>query len=189
MTQFTALHFSYPYLFVGTSKGDLIVFRIQKNNFTSGAVGVDHGQRSWEYKVLTAEHCGPIPVLDIFATPLRTEDEECRSLFHSSVATPTSLQVLVVCGQSPTDFSSVSSSKVFFYEVITSPAPSPLTSPMQLPSRPMSGFDRRCSSVASNSSTTSLRRRSIGSFDGGLPKLSLYSASPSALSLLPLRSS
>ena len=192
------MHFSYPYLFVGTSKGDLIVFRIYKNNTSStrNSTNTAHlavrAQFTWEYKVLTAEHCGPVPILDIFATPLRTQDEECRSLFQSTMATPTSLQVLVVCGQRDTNSSGIATSRVLCYELVASPAPSPLTSPMQIPPRQLSGLDQRCSSVASNSSASSsstTRRRSSGNFNGVLPKLSFYSATPGALSLLPLRTS
>ncbi|CAI8057272.1 hypothetical protein GBAR_LOCUS31217, partial [Geodia barretti] len=151
----------------------------------------DSGSQALGYRLVTAEHCSQGPVLDLFTCPLRTPDDECRSPFHSMVTTPTSLQVLVVCGPKTTS-SDVSSSTIIFFELILSPSPSPLTSPLQLPTptRPLSGYDRRCSSVVSNSSTassTTLRRRSH--FDGSLPKLSLYSVSPSAHSLLPLRSS
>lgn len=188
--QLTALHFTYPYLFVGTSKGDLMVFHIKKRTSRSGTSQAMNS--GFDYRLLAAEHCAPIPILDIFATPLRTEDEECQSLYRSSTATPTSLQVLVVCGQKCKN-SELLPSKVFFYELITSIS-SPFTSPLQLPSTSPFGLDRRCVSVASTSSTTSASslqrcRRSISHFDGNLPKLSLYSASPNALSLLPLRSS
>ena len=191
--QITALHFSSPFLLVGTSKGDLIVFRVQRK----GRSSTSHGRPGIEYKVLTAEHCSPSPIRDIFATTLRTEDEECRSLSRSSLATPTSLQVLVVCGQRSSESSSdVQSSLILFYELLSSPSPSPLTSPLQLPSltptRPLSAT--RCSSIASNTSTRSagstIRRRNMGTCAAGsLPKLSFYSASPMAHSLLPLRSS
>ena len=192
--------------------GDLVVFRIFRKN----SVG-HRKQPSLEYKVLTAEHCGPIPILDIFASQLRTSENsmECQSPSRS-IATPTSLQVLVVCGPKLTttppvgSSSDISSSKILFYDLLTSPSPSPLaSSPLHIItprpssstydrrcSRPSSSYDRRCSSVVSNSSITSSslsstqRRRSMLSlYDGTLPKLSFYSASPSAHSLLPLRTS
>ena len=168
----SAMTFTYPHLFVGTDRGDLIAFRIYKRTNVKKIKAGDGGRNSWDYKVLTAEHCSSSAVLDIFATPLRTEDDGCQSLFRSMAATPTSMQVLVVC--------------------VTTPTPSPLTSPMQLSSRAPSGGDHRCSSVASNgsaSSASTFQRRRIGTFDGSLPKLSFYSASPSAHTLLPLRSS
>ena len=189
----SAVTFTYPHLFVGTDQGDLIAFRIYKRTNVKKIKAGDGGQNSWDYKVLTAEHCNSSSVLDIFATPLRTEDDGCQSLFRSMVATPTSMQVLVVCGQRRSQSSEVvTSSNVFCYELVTTPTPSPLTSPMQLSSRPPSGGDCRSSSVASNGSASSLstfQRRRIGTFDGSLPKLSFYSASPSAHTLLPLRSS
>ena len=200
MLQITALHFSCPNLLVGTSQGDLLVFHIQNKQTTrlSRAGPVTGGGDDLEYKVLTAEHCGPIPILDIFATPLRTEHKECRSPSRSTTATPTSLQLLVVCGQnSSSSLSDVSSSSALFYELLTSPSPSPLASPLRLPSltpsRPPSTSHRHCSSVASAVSSTSsvstFRRPSLGRCAGSLPKLSLHSVSPTAPSLLPLRSS
>jgi hypothetical protein len=189
--QITALNFTYPHLFVGTDQGDLIAFRIYKRSSTKRVEGSNR-QHSWEYKVMTAEHCSSSAVLDIFATPLRTEEDGCRSLFRSMVTTPTSLQVLVVCGQRQSQLSEVVTSNVFCYELVTSPTPSPLTSPMQLSLRPPSGCDYRCSSAASCGSTSSVstsHRRRVGTFDGSLPRLSFYSASPNAHSLLPLRSS
>ena len=191
--QISALTFTYPHLFVGTDQGDLIAFRIYKRTNVKKIKASNGGENSWDYKVLTAEHCSMSAVLDVFATPLRTEDDGCQSLFRSMMATPTSMQVLVVCGQRHSQSSEVvTSSNVFCYELVTSPSPSPLTSPMQLSQRSPSGNDCRCSSVASNSSTSSVstfQRRRTGTFDGSLPKLSFYSASPSAYSLLPLRSS
>ena len=111
--QISSLHFSHPYLLVGTSESDLLVFRLQKRNTSSltttltrtGSdlacpVPVDRGLnvQSLGYRLVTAEHCDRGPILDLFTCPLRTPDEDFRSPFRSTTATPTSLQVLVVCG-------------------------------------------------------------------------------------------
>ena len=209
--QVTALHVSYPHLFVGTNKGDVIVFRTQ--DMTSMQSQNHHSLASppqspnpapstpptplslgLGYKVVAAEHCGMYPVRNIFTTPLRMDDD-CRSPFHS-VTTPTFVQVVVACGSSEGAARNVHAqqSQIFLYELVTL-LPSPLATPMHLlssvlspgPQQQRSASVSSYQSVSSSSSSSllSLRRRSNDGRD--LPKLTFHSVSPSSRTLLALR--
>lgn len=131
------------------------------------------------YRFLVATHCSSRPVVSIQATPLRNECH--RSPCGSPMGTPYAcMQVLVVCGAENNSREVLSSGQVHIYELITSPPHSPGASPA-------SG---RCSSrdrSLSVSSAGSLSLRRSATLPRSLPKLTLYSVSPTPLTFLPLK--
>lgn len=182
--QITALSFTYPQLFVGTNGGHLLVFKVLDNlpiirrhdSITkAGAMTSNRTKSAIDYKLLTAIHCGPLPITGIQPIPVRREFPS-RSPLESSNGTPNfSVQVLLICGG---DQGVVSSSQVQLYELFSSPRVSPVMSPLSCRSETLS--------ICSSCSSLSNRRDSVSR---SLPKLTLHSASGKTLTCLPLKDS
>lgn len=183
-TQITALSFTYPQLFVGTNGGHLLVFKVLDNLpiirrrdsiIKAGAMTSNRTKSAIDYKLLTAIHCGPLPITGIQPIPVRREFPS-RSPLESSNGTPNfSVQVLLICGG---DQGVVSSSQVQLYELFSSPRVSPVMSPLSCRSETLS--------ICSSCSSLSNRRDSVSR---SLPKLTLHSASGKTLTCLPLKDS
>ena len=184
--QITALSFAYPQLFVGTNGGHLLVFKVLDNLpvlrrrdsiNTAGATTSYRTKSSTDYKLLTATHCGPLPITGIQPIPVR-RDSPSRSPLESSSGTPNfSVQVLLICS-SVNNQEVVSSSQVQLYELFSSPRVSPVMSPLSCRSETLS--------ICSSCSSLSNHR---GSVSRSLPKLTLHSASEKTLTCLPLKDS
>ncbi len=206
--QVSALAFSYPLLFVGTSSGHLSVFRTAEeppvSRLRRGSVPTlcdsrphtfslpvqtlsQRTRSSPGYKLLGATHCGPYSVVSIYVVPAIGQIELLRSPFWSPINSPGSgtVVVVVVCGPKSREGedtvpNSISVSQVQMYELVSTPSHSPASTP----------------DGSISPSCISPRRRSItycydnsaptGTNSPPAPPLSMVSAAPTSLSLLPL---
>ena len=137
----TVLHFSNDLLFVGTVQGDLIVFKIKEatactsssspllhTQDRSPAGSLDHRQstpvahqRSYKYSFAANAYCGSHPIVALHTSSPRRG--HCY-MPDSPLLSPTTMNILVVCGES---HDRAGSSQLCLFELMLSP-PSSLSS-------------------------------------------------------------
>ena len=139
----SVLHFSNDLLFVGTVQGDLIVFRIKEaTNVSSSssplpsqdrppAATLDHRQgtpvayqKSYKYSFAANAYCGPHPIVALHTSSPRRG--QCY-MPDSPLLSPTTMNVLVVCGES---YERPSSSQLYLFELMLSPPTSLCSTPL-----------------------------------------------------------
>lgn len=149
----SVLHFSNDLLFVGNVQGDLIVFKVTETTSISSAspplssrcepsVAQDQRQstpvayqKSYKYSFVANAHCGSHPIVSLHTSP--PKGGQCY-LPDSPLLSPTTMSILVVCGES---YERTGSSQLCLFELMLSP-------PASLCSTPLSSYST--SSISSS---------------------------------------
>ena len=139
----SVLHFSNDLLFVGTIRGDLIVFKIKEATNVSSAsppppsqdrppvAAPDHRratpvayQKSYKYSFAANAYCGPHPIVALHtSSPKRGQ---CY-MSDSPLLSPTTMNILVICGES---YEGAKSSQLCLFELMLSPPTSVCSTPL-----------------------------------------------------------
>ena len=119
----TALHCFQSLLMVGTERGDLIVFKIDKSNLSSqNHHRKVNGKRGFSY--VASYHCGHLSILSIYTntphqSPILFTQESC-------IDEPSLVHILVVLGSSSEEESGC---LLKAFELVISSSPSPCNTP------------------------------------------------------------